>query len=169
MTLRPVQQILREQAQQLREIAFAYPTRMSDQLTELAMRYEVRADELDQQPQRPAGTEGRSQTAMTDFIDYHRGEAVHLRNLAASATTNAVKARLLEQAEEHERLARVAEQGDKSAARGPRGGPVAVGEIPPAATDLWQCGCGPGWRPVPGHWNRSQVSARHLPYWLSDG
>lgn len=58
MTLRPVQQILREQAQRLREIAFAYPTRMSDQLTQLAMGYEVRAEELEQQPSGAGGHGG---------------------------------------------------------------------------------------------------------------
>jgi hypothetical protein len=40
-----------------------------------------------------------------DVPDYHERQAGHLRALAASTTTASIKARLLEQAEEHERLA----------------------------------------------------------------
>ncbi len=37
--------------------------------------------------------------------DYHQRQAAHLRALAANATTASIKARLLKEAEEHERLA----------------------------------------------------------------
>jgi len=40
-----------------------------------------------------------------DVPDYHARQAAHLRALAESATTPRVKARLLEQAEELERIA----------------------------------------------------------------
>jgi hypothetical protein len=39
------------------------------------------------------------------FRNYHEREASRLRALLANATTPALKARLLEEAEEHERLA----------------------------------------------------------------
>jgi hypothetical protein len=41
-----------------------------------------------------------------DTPDYHRRQAAHLRALARKATTPAVKARLLEEADKHERMAR---------------------------------------------------------------
>jgi hypothetical protein len=41
-----------------------------------------------------------------DTPDYHRRQAAHLRSLARAATTPALKARLLEEAEKHERMAR---------------------------------------------------------------
>jgi hypothetical protein len=40
-----------------------------------------------------------------DTPDYHARQAAHLRALAESATTNQLKARLLEEAEQHEWLA----------------------------------------------------------------
>jgi hypothetical protein len=40
-----------------------------------------------------------------DVPDYHRRHAAHLRALAENATTPALKARLLKEAEEHERQA----------------------------------------------------------------
>jgi len=40
-----------------------------------------------------------------EFQNYHAREAARLRSLIASTTTPAVKARLIEQAEQHERLA----------------------------------------------------------------
>jgi hypothetical protein len=40
-----------------------------------------------------------------DAPNYHERQAAHLRALAESTTTAAVKERLLKQAEEHERLA----------------------------------------------------------------
>lgn len=40
-----------------------------------------------------------------DVPDYHERQAAHLRALAATATTPTVKARLLREAEEHERIA----------------------------------------------------------------
>ena len=46
---------------------------------------------------------------MTDFRNHHRREADRLRSLAATATTEAIKARLLEEAENHERVAQIAE------------------------------------------------------------
>ena len=41
----------------------------------------------------------------SEFQAYHAREAARLRRLIANATTPAVKTRLIEQAEEHERLA----------------------------------------------------------------
>jgi hypothetical protein len=41
----------------------------------------------------------------SEFQAYHVREAARLRRLIANATTPAVKTRLIEQAEEHERLA----------------------------------------------------------------
>ena len=41
----------------------------------------------------------------SEFQAYHVREAARLRRLIANTTTPAVKARLIEQAEEHERLA----------------------------------------------------------------
>jgi hypothetical protein len=41
-----------------------------------------------------------------DVPNYHEREAAHLRALAESATTAAVKRRLLKQAEEHEEIAK---------------------------------------------------------------
>jgi hypothetical protein len=46
---------------------------------------------------------------MPDFLNHHRREAARLRSLAATATTEAIKTRLLEEAEEHERIAQTAE------------------------------------------------------------
>jgi hypothetical protein len=40
------------------------------------------------------------------YREHHRSEAARLRSLAATATTAASKARLLEEAEKHEQLAR---------------------------------------------------------------
>jgi hypothetical protein len=42
---------------------------------------------------------------MPSFHGYHERQADRLRSLAASATTPPVKARLIEEAEQHERLA----------------------------------------------------------------
>jgi hypothetical protein len=41
-----------------------------------------------------------------DVPDYHARQAAHLRALAENATTARLKSRLLQEAEEHERLAR---------------------------------------------------------------
>jgi len=41
----------------------------------------------------------------SEFQGYHVREAARLRRLIANATTPAIKVRLIEQAEEHERLA----------------------------------------------------------------
>jgi hypothetical protein len=46
---------------------------------------------------------------MTDFRHHHQREAARLRSLATTATTEAIKTRLLEEAEEHERIAQMAE------------------------------------------------------------
>ena len=46
---------------------------------------------------------------MTDFRDHRRREAARLRSLAATATTEAIKTRLIEEAEEHERIVQLAE------------------------------------------------------------
>ena len=45
-----------------------------------------------------------------DVPDYHTRQAAHLRALADNATTQAVKSRLLQQAEQHETLAALAEE-----------------------------------------------------------
>lgn len=42
---------------------------------------------------------------VSEFRNYHEREAARLRRLIASTTTPNVKARLIQQAEEHERLA----------------------------------------------------------------
>jgi hypothetical protein len=42
----------------------------------------------------------------SEFRTYHEREIARLRSLAASATTPALKARLLEEAEKHDRLAK---------------------------------------------------------------
>ena len=47
-----------------------------------------------------------AQALPRDVPDYHDREAAHFRALAANATTEGVRARLLRQAEEHERMAR---------------------------------------------------------------
>ena len=44
--------------------------------------------------------------AAFDLVHFHEREAARLRRLLANATTPAVKARLLEEAEQHERLAK---------------------------------------------------------------
>jgi hypothetical protein len=41
-----------------------------------------------------------------DVPDYHERQAAHFRALAETATTRRVKARLLQEAEEHEQIAR---------------------------------------------------------------
>ena len=42
---------------------------------------------------------------VSEFRRYHEREAMRLRRLIANATTPALKARLVEEAEQHERLA----------------------------------------------------------------
>jgi hypothetical protein len=46
---------------------------------------------------------------MPGFLNHHLREAARLRSLAATATTEAIKTRLLEEAEQHERIAQVAD------------------------------------------------------------
>jgi hypothetical protein len=46
---------------------------------------------------------------MPYFRNHHWREAARLRALAATATTEAIKTRLLEEAEEHERIVQLAE------------------------------------------------------------
>jgi hypothetical protein len=41
-----------------------------------------------------------------EFRNHHERVAARLRSMAATATTSAVKRRIIEQAEQHERLAR---------------------------------------------------------------
>ena len=43
--------------------------------------------------------------SQSEFHSYHEREALRLRRLIANATTPALKARLLEEAEKHEQLA----------------------------------------------------------------
>jgi hypothetical protein len=45
-----------------------------------------------------------------DVPDYHARQAAHLRALAENATTAGLKARLLEEAEQHDRLAAPTEE-----------------------------------------------------------
>ena len=45
-----------------------------------------------------------------DVPDYHTRQAAHLRALAANASTARLKARLLEQARQHDRLAAPTEE-----------------------------------------------------------
>jgi hypothetical protein len=45
----------------------------------------------------------------SEFLTYHEREMARLRSLAANATTPALKARLLEEAEKHDRLAQGAD------------------------------------------------------------
>lgn len=46
----------------------------------------------------------------SEYQEYHEREAARLRRLIANATTPAIKGRLIEQAEEHERLAEGVEE-----------------------------------------------------------
>jgi len=52
-----------------------------------------------------SGAEQSMRALPRDVPDYQARQAAHLRALAENATTRAVKARLLEQAEQHETLA----------------------------------------------------------------
>jgi hypothetical protein len=45
-------------------------------------------------------------TTEQDYRHYHERAAARLRSMAATATTAAVRARIIEQAEAHERMAR---------------------------------------------------------------
>ena len=47
---------------------------------------------------------------MTDFRNHHQREAARLRSLATTATTERIKTRLIGEAEEHERIAQLAEE-----------------------------------------------------------
>ena len=46
---------------------------------------------------------------MLDYRTHHRREAARLRSLAETATTEAIKTRLLDEAEEHDRIVQIAE------------------------------------------------------------
>ena len=48
-------------------------------------------------------------TSKYEFRTHHQQEAVRLRGLAAAATTAAMRARLLREAEKHEQLAELGE------------------------------------------------------------
>jgi hypothetical protein len=50
---------------------------------------------------------------MPDFLNHPRRKAARLRSLAATATTEAIKTRLLEEAEQHERIAQLAEDPER--------------------------------------------------------
>ena len=56
---------------------------------------------------------------MTEYQAYHEREAARLRRLIANATTPAIKARLIEQAEAHQRLAEDVEQDAEAMAEAP--------------------------------------------------
>jgi hypothetical protein len=56
---------------------------------------------------------GGAEMNKSDFHEYHEREAARLRRLIANTTTPAIRERLIEQAEEHERLAgRIEENAD---------------------------------------------------------
>jgi hypothetical protein len=50
---------------------------------------------------------------MPDFLNHPRRKAARLRSLAATATTEGIKTRLLEEAEQHERIAQLAEDPER--------------------------------------------------------
>jgi hypothetical protein len=50
---------------------------------------------------------------MADFRNHHHREAARLRSLAGTVTTEAIKTRLLEEAEEHERIAQIADDPER--------------------------------------------------------
>jgi len=56
-------------------------------------------------PGRPPGALNGTTMNKAEFRNEHEREAIRLRNLIATATTPALKARLLEEAEKHEQLA----------------------------------------------------------------
>jgi hypothetical protein len=58
------------------------------------------------QPRQSIGFTVRLLMTEREFRGYHERAAARLRAVAASATTSAVRARIIEQAQEHERLAR---------------------------------------------------------------
>ena len=49
----------------------------------------------------------------SEFLEFHEREAARFRRLLANVTTPVLKARLIEQAREHERLAEALELGAK--------------------------------------------------------
>jgi len=48
----------------------------------------------------------------SEYQEYHEREAARLRRLIANTTTPAIRERLIEQAEEHERLAEAVDMAD---------------------------------------------------------
>ena len=56
---------------------------------------------------------GRMVMSKSEFLEFHEREAARFRRLLANVTTPALKARLIEQAREHERLAEALELGAK--------------------------------------------------------
>jgi hypothetical protein len=50
---------------------------------------------------------------MPNFLNHPRRKAARLRSLAATATTEAIKTRLFEEAEQHERIAQLAEDPER--------------------------------------------------------
>jgi hypothetical protein len=57
----------------------------------------------------------------SEFRSYHEREAMRLRRLIANATTPALKARLIEEAEQHDRLAQGLDDLTAPAAYRPHG------------------------------------------------
>jgi hypothetical protein len=65
-----------------------------------------RSYRMPDQPRQSIGVTVRLLMTESEFRGYHERAAARLRAVAASATTSAVRARIIEQAQEHERLAR---------------------------------------------------------------
>jgi hypothetical protein len=90
---------------------------------------------------------------MAGFRREHRREAARLRTMAGAATTTAVKSRLLEEADKHERLAQVA-QPDKLTNRFVAAVPSRP-SYPSRTDDL----AGSGYDPAPGIQHRPMMMA----------
>ena len=56
-------------------------------------------------------------TSKSEFRAHHQAEAVRLRDLAEAATTGAMRARLLREAQKHEQLAEFGDQLVEEGAR----------------------------------------------------
>jgi len=55
---------------------------------------------------------GGAKMNKSEYQEYHEREAARLRRLIANTTTPAIRERLIEQAEEHERLAEAVDMAD---------------------------------------------------------
>ena len=61
----------------------------------------------------PFAFDGRKAMSKSELLEFHEREAARYRRLLANVTTPALKARLAEEAIEHERLAQALELGEK--------------------------------------------------------